>query len=169
MAESLPVIKPLQIRSGFAEEFKLHLFELSRTEDEVAGSDLVPEALTDLADAEGDLLTCGTLDIAEVNEDTLSCLRSQVYLARCILSYADECLKHEVELTDISEIMSAACRTWNVIVPDVLNHILRAHAFHGNILDPVLLVPVLNEIVSSVSCLTLLTVDKGIGESSDVT
>ena len=49
-AEGAPVIEPLQILAGLAEEFQLHLLELAHAEDEVAGGDLVAEGLADLCD-----------------------------------------------------------------------------------------------------------------------
>jgi hypothetical protein len=36
-AESSPIFKPLQIRAGLAEEFKLHLLKFTHAEDELAG------------------------------------------------------------------------------------------------------------------------------------
>ena len=63
LAEGAPVVEPLQIGAGLAEELQLHLLELPGTEDEVAGGDFIAEGLADLADAEGQLLAGGTLHI----------------------------------------------------------------------------------------------------------
>ena len=65
--------------------------------------------------------------------------------------------------------MAAAYRTGNVVFPDICDHLLRAHALYGYVLFAVLLVPVLYDIVSSLSCLALLAVDKGIRETAYVT
>ena len=63
MAEGAPVVEPLQIGTGLAEELELHLLELADAEDEVARGDLVAEALAYLADAEGQLAAGGALDV----------------------------------------------------------------------------------------------------------
>ena len=75
VAEGAPVLEPLQISAGLAEELQLHLLELPDTEDEVAGGDLVAEGLTDLAHAEGQLAPGGALGVDEVGEDALRRLR----------------------------------------------------------------------------------------------
>ena len=75
-AELLPVVKPLQVRIRLAEELQLHLLELSGTEGKVSGSDLVAERFSDLADAEGNFLSGGSLNILEVDKNALSRLRS---------------------------------------------------------------------------------------------
>ena len=54
-AEGAPVCEPVEVGAGLAEELQLHLLELAGAEGEVAGRDLVAEALADLRDAEGDL------------------------------------------------------------------------------------------------------------------
>ena len=64
--------------------------------------------------------------------------------------------------------MAAAYRTGNVVLPDVSYHFFRAHALYGNVLNAVLLVPILNEVICSLTCLALLAVDERIGESADV-
>ncbi|BDZ46660.1 hypothetical protein GCM10025866_25690 [Naasia aerilata] len=53
-AEALvdPVLVPFLVGARLDEELHLHLLELAGAEDEVAGRDLVAEALPDLADAE---------------------------------------------------------------------------------------------------------------------
>ena len=75
-AEALPVCKPLKVCVWLAEEFKLHLLELTGTEGEVSRCNLVTEGFTDLADTKRNLLTGGSLYVLEVYEDTLCCLRS---------------------------------------------------------------------------------------------
>src|SRR6185295_15390040 len=59
----LPVLEPFHVglvrrlRARIDEELHLHLLELTRPEDEVAGRDLVPKRFTDLRDAKRNLLT----------------------------------------------------------------------------------------------------------------
>jgi len=81
LAVVLPVIEPLKVGVGLAEEFALHLLELPDTENEVSGCDLVSEGLSHLADAEGKLFSCGALDVREVYEYALRSLRTEVDLA----------------------------------------------------------------------------------------
>jgi hypothetical protein len=57
--------------AGLDEELHLHLLELAGAEDEVAGRDLVAEALADLADAERRLLARRLLHVEVVDEDAL--------------------------------------------------------------------------------------------------
>ena len=78
VAEVAPVLEPLQIGAGLAEELQLHLLELPGAEGEVAGGDLVAEGLADLAHAEGQLAAGGALDVDEVDEDALGGLRPQI-------------------------------------------------------------------------------------------
>ena len=42
-AEASPILEPFEVCSGFAEEFKFHLFKFTNTEDKVSGSDFVSE------------------------------------------------------------------------------------------------------------------------------
>ncbi len=72
-----PVCEPLQLRSRFAEEFQLHLFEFSGTENEVSRGDFVTEGFTYLCDTKRDLFSGSSLYILKVYEDPLCCFRSQ--------------------------------------------------------------------------------------------
>ena len=103
LAVSSPIVKPFKVCAGLAEELKLHLLELSYTEYEVTGSDLVTEALTYLCNTERYLFTSSSLYISEVYENTLCSLGTQIQFALAILGDALECLEHQVELTDIGE------------------------------------------------------------------
>src|SRR4029079_3008080 len=73
-----PVLVPLLRLVGRHEELHLHLLELERAEDEVAGGDLVTERLADLRDAERRLATRELEHVLEVEEDALGRLRTQV-------------------------------------------------------------------------------------------
>ena len=83
---------------GWHEELHLHLLELARAEDEVAGSDLVAERLADLGDAERRLLAAELEDVFEVDEDALRGLGAQVGDGALVFHRADRRLEHEVEL-----------------------------------------------------------------------
>ncbi len=73
-----PVLVPVLVLARADEELHLHLLEFPGAEDEVARGDLVAERLADLADAERDLLARGLQHVAEVDEDALRGLRTQV-------------------------------------------------------------------------------------------
>ncbi len=73
-----PVLMPLLVLAGPDEELHLHLLELTGAEDEVAGGDLIAEALADLGDAERRLLPRRRHDVLEVDEDALRGLRPQI-------------------------------------------------------------------------------------------
>ena len=79
------------------EVLHLHLLELAHPEDEVAGADLVAEALADLGDSEGNLLARRLLDVLEVDVAALRRLGPQVDDRRVLLDRAHERLEHEVE------------------------------------------------------------------------
>jgi hypothetical protein len=70
-----PALVPLPRPRRLDEELHLHLLELAGAEDEVAGRDLVAEALADLADAERRLLARALLHVGVVDEDALGGLR----------------------------------------------------------------------------------------------
>ena len=79
MAEILPVGEPFEVRSGFAEEFKFHLFKLTDAENEVAGSDFVAETFADLSDSERNLFASGALNVFEVYEYTLCSFGAEIH------------------------------------------------------------------------------------------
>jgi hypothetical protein len=66
-----PVAVPLLRLGRRHEVLHLHLFELERAEDEVAGRDLVPERLPDLGDPERRLASGDLGDVLEVDENAL--------------------------------------------------------------------------------------------------
>ena len=92
---------------GRDEELHLHLLELARAEDEVAGRDLVAERLADLGDAERRLLARELEHVLEVDEDALRGLRAQVDLGARLLDRAHVGLEHQVELARLGELAAA--------------------------------------------------------------
>src|SRR5204862_4812859 len=72
-----PLLEDRRGLVGLDEVLHLHLLELAHPEDEVAGADLVAEALADLGDPERQLLAARTLDVLEVDVAALSGLRAQ--------------------------------------------------------------------------------------------
>jgi len=90
---------------------------------------LVAEVLPDLADAERQLLAVGALHVLEIHKHALRRLRPQVDRVLGVLQGALEGLEHQVELADVREVMGAAVRARNVVVLDVLHHLVVAPAF----------------------------------------
>ena len=102
-----PVHVPLRGVGGRGEELDLHLLELARAEDEVAGRDLVAERLADLGDPEGRLLAGELQDVLEVHEDALGGLRAQVDHRALVLDRAHVGLEHEVEVARLGQVAAA--------------------------------------------------------------
>ncbi len=98
-----PVLVPGLVLARLDEELHLHLLELAGAEDEVAGRDLVAEALADLGDAERRLLARSGLHGAEVGEDALRGLRAEVGQAGRVLGDAEVRLQHARELLGLRE------------------------------------------------------------------
>ena len=168
VAEVLPILEPLKIGAGLAEELKLHLLELTGTEGEVTGGDLVSEGLTDLRYAEGKLSSGRALYRGEVNEDTLRSLGTKIYSVGRILGYTDEGLEHKVELLDVSEIVATAEGTYDALLLYIGSHLVEGPGC-GVVVKAVSKSVILDELVRSVTSLTALTVHKRIGEAAYVT
>src|SRR5205085_4538146 len=84
---------------------QLHLLELAKPEEEVAGRDLVAERLaTDLRDAERRLAARELGDVLEVDEDPLRGLGAEVGGRAAVGERADLRLEHEVELARLGEV-----------------------------------------------------------------
>lgn len=98
-----PVLLPLLVLARLDEEFHLHLLELAGAEDEVAGRDLVAEALAHLGDAERRLAARGLLDAGEVGEDALGGLGAQVGDGAAVLRGAEVRGEQARELLGLGE------------------------------------------------------------------
>src|SRR5690606_20159457 len=75
----------------------LHLLELARAENEVAGGDLVAETLADLGEAERRLLARRGLLLTEVDEDALGRFGAQVVQPLFGVDWAEVGLEQAVE------------------------------------------------------------------------
>ena len=160
-AELAPVRKPVIICTRLAEEFHFHLLKFTCTEDKVARCDLIAERFADLTDAERQLLSVSALYTLEVNEHTLCRFRSQVDRALGVFQCSLECLEHQVELTDRREIMRTAVRTRDMVLVNIVLHLLicpafRRHCAVGERFD---------QLICSVSGLALSAVHQRIRES----
>ena len=123
-AEVLPVLEPLQIGIRFAEEFHLHLLELTGTEGEVSGSNLIAEGLADLADTKRQMLSRRALYILKVDKNTLCRFRTKVDGVGGILRYPLEGLEHQIELTDVGPVELTAGRAGNLELIDKAHHFI---------------------------------------------
>ena len=86
-----PLLRPDEV-------LHLHLLELAHPEHEVAGRDLVAEALADLRDPERDLLARALLDVLEVDVAALGRLGAEVHDRRVLLDRSHVRREHQVEL-----------------------------------------------------------------------
>ena len=93
----LPVLEPLYVGARLHEELHLHLLELARPENEVAGRNLIPERLADLRDAERNLLPRRLLDVKKIHVNPLSGLRPQIDDGRGVFDGTHEGLEHQIE------------------------------------------------------------------------
>ena len=116
----LPILKPLHLSTRLAEELHLHLRELTHTEYELTGNNLVTESLTNLADTEWHLHTAGLLNTQVIYEDTLSSLRTEIYLA-CSIA----CRTH------LGPVLGTADRTNNTLILDNLLQHLQVRTLHS--------------------------------------
>ena len=127
LAEIFPIIEPLKVGIGFAEEFAFHLLKFAGSENKVTGGYLVAEGLTNLANTERKFLSCCSLNICKVYENTLSSFGAEVNLVFSILSNTDKGFEHKVEFSDICKIGFAAFRANNAVFFDIGFHLLKGH------------------------------------------
>src|SRR5882724_932976 len=102
--------------------FHFHLFELSRTKDEVTRRDFVAKRFANLRYAEGQLAPAGVEYVVKVDEDALRGFRSQIDECVGIIfsRRSDVRLKHEVERTDFCPILLTAIRTLDQVLTKTL-------------------------------------------------
>ena len=106
----LPFLEPIQFRSRFYKELHLHLFELTHTEDELTGYNLVTESFTDLSDTERNFHAAGLLYVQIIDKDTLCRLRTKIDFHRTIGSRTHIGREHQIELTNFCPILSTGNR-----------------------------------------------------------
>ena len=95
-----PLLVDALVLAGADEVFHLHLLELARAEDEVAGRDLVAKRLADLRDAERNFAAHRRLHVQEVDEDALRGFGAQVGEGVGVVLHgrrADGRAEHQVE------------------------------------------------------------------------
>ena len=148
----LPVVEPLHLRAGLAEELHLHLLKLAHAEDELSGHDLVAEGLADLGNAEGQLHASRLLYVEVVDEDALCGLRTQIDRIVGVGSGTKLSGEHEVELAYVGPVLRSADRADDALVEDDLLQFLQVGALHG-----------LRVALVEVVALLLVVEDAGIG------
>ena len=169
VAERAPILEPLEVGAGLAEELQLHLLELAHAENEVARGDLVAEALADLADAERQLFACRALDVIEVDENALRRLGTQIHGVLRVLGHALKRLEHQVELTDIGKVVLAAGGAGDVVLLNKVLHLALGEGVDGlTQLEAVLRAPVLNELIRAEALVALAAVHQRIGEAAEM-
>ena len=126
-AEVFPEFKPLGIRARFAEKFKFHLLEFSCSEGEVSWSDFIPERFANLSNSERNFLPHASLNIAEINENSLSGFRAQENFGFFIFRNSLEGFEHKVEFSNSREVFGLAIRARNFFFFDKLFHLLGGH------------------------------------------
>ena len=169
LAEAAPVGKPLEVRARLAEELQLHLLEFTHAENEVARCDLVAERLADLADAERQLAARGALHVDEVHKDALRRLRAEIHGVLRVLRDALERLEHQVELTDIREVVLAARRAADVLLVDEALHLGLREGVDGlRQLLAGLGAVVLDELVCTEALMALAAVHQRVGEAAEM-
>ena len=159
-AEGTPVGKPLQIGARLAEKFQLHLLKFPDTEDEVAGSDFIPEAFAHLGHAEGQLFAGGALHVLEVDENALGGFRPQIHLVFRILGDALMGAEHQVELADIGKIVAAAVGAADVMLLDEFHHPLIAPAVRDGTVE------ILDQLVGAMTAFAVPAIHQRVGESA---
>ena len=169
LAEAAPVGEPLEVRARLAEELQLHLLEFTHAENEVARRDLVAERLADLADAERQLAARGALHVDEVHKDALRRLRAEIHGVLRVLRDALERLEHQVELTDIREVVLAARRAADVLLVDEALHLGLREGVDGlRQLLAGLGTVVLDELIGAEALMALAAVHQRVGEAAEV-
>ena len=139
------------------EVLDLHLLELASTEDEVTRGNLVAECLTGLADTERWLHTSRGHNVLEVDEDTLSGLRTHVVQALLIVDRAEEGLHQTGEHLRLGPI----ARLTGLRVRNVCQTIGRRVTVLGLV--------GLQQVVSAVALVGVQRLHQRVSEGSDVT
>lgn len=168
----LPFRMPFDIGPRLTEEFDLHLLEFPRPEDEIPGSDLIPEGFSHLRDAEGDFLPAGPQNIREIHEDSSGRLGPEVDERRIILEHSLMRFEHEVEFPDVGEIVRLAERAFDPLPSDVFAQILCRSLLSCPILREFGILRgfhiFFDELIGTESLLALFAIHERIAESSDM-
>ena len=109
------------------------------------------------------------LHVLEVDKDTLCCLRTEINSILCVFRHALECLEHQVELTDISEIVLSAGRARDLMFFNKGSHLLLGPSVHRAFqLDPFFFAVVFDQFICTETLMALLAVHQRVAESSQM-
>ena len=161
LAEILPVSKPFQVGTRFAEELTFHLFEFTCTESEIAWSNLVAECFTYLTYTKRQFFTCCACYIGEVDENALSSFRTEIADRTAVFCDTDGCFEHKIEFADRCKIMFATYRTDDILM--ICNkgiHLVKTHGINVHFR-----VKITDQFVSTMACFTGFAVKKRIRET----
>ena len=106
-ARFFPTGKPGELFAWPNKELHLHLLKLPHPKNELPRDDLIPESLSDLSNAEGDLHASRFLDIEEVDKDSLRRFGAEVNFHGAIGCRSHFGGKHEVELAYVRPVARA--------------------------------------------------------------
>ena len=115
-----PFLEPVKLCSRFYEELHFHLLELTHTEDELTGNDLVTESLTNLCNTERNFHTPRLLYIQVVYKNTLCSFRTQINFHRAIGRRTHFGREHQIELTNFCPVLSTGDRAYDFFINDNL-------------------------------------------------
>ncbi len=162
MAVILPIFEPFQIGTWLTEKFEFHLFKLTSPEYKITGSNFIAEGFADLSHTEGKFPAGRALDILEINKDTLRRFGTEEQLIFGILRHTLKGLKHQIKLPDICKIMPAAVWTCNLMLVNVIHHLLIAPA------SRVRIGMLFNQLICAVTGFAVLAVHQRVREAADV-
>ena len=115
-ADFFPFLEPVKFSSRFYKELHFHLFELTHTEDELTGNNLVTESLTNLCNTKRNFHTTCLLYIQVVYENTLCSFRTKVNLHRSFGSRTHFSREHQIELTNFCPVLSTGDRAYDFFI-----------------------------------------------------
>jgi hypothetical protein len=104
------------------------LFEFPCPENEITGRNLISETLPDLPDSEREFAARASLDVFKIYENALSGLGTEI---NGVFFFLDDALigfEHQIEFSDVCEIMGTAARTFHFFFFYESEHFCVAHA-----------------------------------------
>ena len=111
-----PFLEPVKFSSRFYKELHFHLFELTHTEDELTGNDLVTESLTNLCDTERNFHTTRFLYIEVVYKNTLCSFRTKINFHGSVGSRTHFSREHQIELTNFCPVLCTGDRAYDFFI-----------------------------------------------------
>src|SRR6185312_4214175 len=113
-----PLFVSLLIFSRAHEVFHLHLLELARSENKIAGRHFITKRFSDLRDAERQFAAARCQHVEEVYEDALRGFRPQIH-ERCRIVFRSRTnmrAEHQVERSRLGEVCRATVWTFDLLI-----------------------------------------------------